>query len=349
MVCNGSRLMEGHVSSINEPNVTQDEGNAVHWLIEQAHRGYHTTEELIDRKAPNGVFITADMIEHADDYLAKIGYNGDIEYETSFNGENWEVLSRVDNIEYFPATSTLIVDDFKYGWAIVDVKRNWTLIAHAIGYCLQKQITPGRIVFRIHQPRPYHPEGRVRSWEITYDDLTILYNELNWALSNLSDKLATSPHCYKCPALATCPAARLAELNAIDASERAFEESIDNQRLSFQLDHLDKAIGFLKLRRDAYEELAIDRIRKGEIINNYTVDKELTNRTWTEKVNVELMKILTGENLSKDQLVTPKQAEKRGVHPAIIKTFTTRYEKGMKLVRIEADRKAQKLFKERIV
>jgi hypothetical protein len=343
MACNGSRLMEGQESSINEPNIVQDEGNAAHWLIEQVHKGAFQIEELIDRKAPNGTYITADIAEHAEDFLNRIGRGGLIEYETSFHGANWQVKSRTDHIWY--SYNVLHVDDFKYGWGIVEAYHNWTLIAHAIGYCTKHQVMPEKIIFNIHQPRPYHPQGRVRQWEITYPELMGLYAELNATLSNPNDILNTGPHCYKCPAIATCPAARLAELNAIDASEQAFNETVDNDHLSFQLDHLNRAAAILKLRIDAYEELALHRIKKGDIINNYAVDKEMTNTVWKDSVNAEYLKALTGKDLKQDKLVTPNQAKKLGVHELVIAANTTRHEKGVKLVRIDANKKGEKLFK----
>lgn len=345
MACIGSRLMEGHKPSINEPNVVQDEGNATHWLIEQSHKGLFDTSELVDRKAPNGIYITDYMAEHAEDYLKKIGRSGHIEYETSFHGQNWEILSRADNIEYFVSIGTLVVDDFKYGWSIVEVVKNWTLIAHAIGYCLKHQIAPQRIVFRIHQPRPYHPEGRMRVWQIDYQQLLGFYNDINQKLSNPTNELNTGSHCYKCPNIATCPAARMAALNGIDASALAFEEAIDNDRLSYEIDHAKAALKALELRKDALEELALDRIKNGQIVNNYAAEKELTNKVWKDGVNADYLKAMTGQDLRKSDLITPNQAKKRGVDEAIIDTLTTRHEKGTKLVRIDANKKAQKLFK----
>lgn len=341
MACNGSRLLEGYTSSDRDTTV-QDEGNAAHWLIEQVHGGKFTTEELIDRKAYNGVFITSTIAEDVDNFIKRIGKGGSIEYETSFRGENWEIRSRIDHIWH--SHNVLHVDDFKYGWSIVEVVGNWTLIAHAIGYCLKNQVSPEKIIMTIHQPRPYHPLGRVRSWEISYSDLLDFYNRLNHALSNLSDVLNTGPQCYKCPKIATCPAARLAELNAIDASEKAFNETIDNDHLSFELDHLKRASEIIKIRLDAYEELALDRLKKGDMITNYGTDKEWTQKVWKDTVNADLMQILTGKDLRKKDLVTPNQAKQLGVHPDVIEVYSTRHEKGLKLVRIDAAKKAEKLF-----
>lgn len=344
MACNGSYQLEGFISSDDAVNVTQDEGNAAHWLAQQIHSNQFNCEELIDRKAPNGVFITNDIAEHVEGYVNRIGRSGLIEYETSFRGANWEVRSRIDNIEH-TSENVLKVDDFKYGWAIVNVFENWTLIGHAIGYCLKHQVAPARIVFTIHQPRPFHPEGRVRSWEISYNELLSYYDILNKTLSSPEFALHTGEHCYGCKAIATCAAARKAELNAIDASEKVFEDGIDNEHLSFQLDHLSRASAVLKLRYDAYQELALHRIKKGEIVNNYSSETELTNRVWKDGYDVDFLKLMTGIDLSKKQLVTPKQAEKLGVHEDVIKTMTTRNQKGYKLVRMDANKKAEKLFK----
>ncbi len=342
MACNGSRLMVGFKPTIGTDDTVRDEGNAAHWLIEQVHKGIHQIEELVDRKAPNGIFITGEMIDHVSDYLKTIHPNGHIEYETSFKGANWEVRSRADYV--FFDCNKLYISDFKYGWSIVNPEKNWTLIAHAVGFCLTHQVAPETIHFTIFQPRSHTDEGIKRDWVINYQELLQFYNELNLTLSNPNDVLNTGENCKNCPALATCPAARKAELNGIDASEIAFENELTNAALSFKLDQLDRAIKVLKQNYEAYEEIALHRVQKGEIVNNYAIDNQLSNRGWKQNVTPELMKILTGKDLTKKQLITPAQAEREGVSKEIVAAWTERFNKGIKLTRIDVNKKVEKLL-----
>lgn len=344
MACNGSLQMGESEVIVEQDNIVRDEGIAAHWFIQQVHDGKFAAEELIDRKAPNGVYITADMVDYAEEYLNDIK-NAEVEVDTSYNGNNWQINGRTDAVGYSPTTKILTVSDYKYGWRIVEPKMNWTLISHAIGYSLAH--TDNEIktfTFKIYQPRPYHPAGRVREWSVTNEELNKLYDQLIHTLQEPSDQLCTSQHCHNCPALAICPSARRAMLNAVDISEGVYDERIDNQTLSFELDNIDRALGVLKERRKAYEELSIARIKEGQMIDNYAVDKSLTNRQFKKGITPEYIQMLTGLDIAQRKLPTPAQAEKMGLSKEVVETLVERREKGLKLVRVSANDKASKLL-----
>ena len=345
MACNGSRLMAGFVPVVERDDTTRREGDAAHWLVKEVHSGKFTAEELIERKAPNGIYIDAQMVENLSEYM-EATQGGEAEVETTFAGQGWQVNGRADKIIYDPATFTLRVPDLKYGWAIVEPEKNWTLIAHAVGWAHRFSATHRieTVVFEIYQPRPHHPISRVRTWTITGQDLLQYVDEINRVLSNPSDILNTGKHCYKCPALATCPAARAAQMNAIEASEKAFVDNIDNENLSFQLDHLTRAMEMLKQVHDAYSDLAVHRLREGTVVRNYALEKSMSNYKWPDHMKPDLLKILTGKDLTKKELVTPAQAIKMGVPKTFVEAIRTRHETGTKLVRIDANAKAAKMF-----
>lgn len=344
MACQGSRKMFRSVPPSPEGDqTTRDEGTAAHWLVAATAHGEHTLEELIDRKAPNGVYIDAMMAEHVGDYLAAIGTYGDFELETSFGTDAYRVNARADHIANYG--DVLVIDDFKYGWRIVEPEMNWTLIAHAIGYCSLGQYQPSKIMFRIYQPRPHHRDGKIRTWEITYTELAALWAQLAMALTNPSDELNTGPQCDTCPALATCPAARNASYNAIDLSATVFNENVDNTELTFHIDQLRRAQSLLEARLKASEELAVHRLRNGQVLDNYSVETSLTNRQWKDGIDVAMLQMLTGKNCAaKPKAITPAQVEKLGVDKAIVNSLSERIPTGFKLVRVSAAAKAKKIF-----
>ena len=344
MACQGSRLMEGFVSSVKDDTV-RNEGNAAHWLIQQLHGG-RAVEELTDRKAFNGVYVTPEMVENVTPYLEGIGRGGRIEYETSFRDPQgrWEVRSRADHVAYF--NRVLKVDDFKYGWSLVEPHGNWTLIAHALGFVINNPTLPvDQIILTIYQPRPHHSDGRVRSWTIDAAHLRKLYDELNAKLSNPSDLLMTGPQCKDCPAAVNCPALRKAVYNAIDAAEMAHNDGLDNAALGYVMDTINRALKILEQSKKAYDELAAHRITKGEIIDGFALENELSNRDWKEFVTPEMIAVLTGrQDLTKKKLITPKQMETAGVSEVVVNSLCERRNKGVKLVRMDANKKAEKLF-----
>ena len=346
--CNGSRLMGGAIPPIGTTdNNPRDEGIAAHHMAYEASYGSRSLRDLVGQKAHNGVFMTEEMHDYVEIYLEGISNRGELstnvmEGDTSFETASWRVNGRADQTTHIQ--DHLYIDDFKYGWGIVEPEMNWTLIAHAIGYCLIENYQPSTIVLTIHQPRPGHPDGKTRSWIIDYNRLLELYHQIDATLSNPSDELNTGAHCTKCPALSVCPAARIASMNAIEASATVHEDNLENAVLSFELDNLKRAQNALKSRFEALEELAKHRIMNGEIIENYAVDRGFGNTTWNKGVTVDMLKLMTGKDLSAGKLITPTKAMKAGVPEAIVKPLTHRPETGTKLKRVSADKKAQKIF-----
>lgn len=352
MACNGSRLMPPTLPPVADDPTARDEGTAAHYMAATAFNGERTVEEMIDRKAPNGVYMTADMAEHVNAYLSAT-----FNFPPSSNDEFASMECDVtfgDHVNYMvPVRSDFIdrrgphltVTDFKYGWRIVEPERNWSLIAAAIGFCIWKQMQPQTVTLQIFQPRPHHPDGPLRKWEISGEQLLQLYAELTHALLNPSDELRTSNHCGECPALASCPAARLAEMNCIDAADMAFTDTIDNDLLSFNLDNLYRAERMIKDRLQAFEDLAKHRLRVGQIVNNYSVKMGLGNRAWKPGISADTMRALTGiDHAAKPKLITPAEAERRGVNEAVIAAMTERPPSGIKLTRGDTSKQAEKIF-----
>lgn len=348
MNCNGSRLMSSDPRPADVENTIREEGNAAHWLASVVFNRKHTIEELTDRKAPNGVFITPEMAEHVSEYLSTVDRSSHamamMEWEYSISGNSWKVNGRLDHFSY--DGGILSIDDLKYGYTIVEPEMNWSMIAHAIGYCVTTLEIPHTIVFTVHQPRAPHYDGTVRSWTISYQQLTELYQRINWTLSNLSDTLQTGKHCYKCPAFASCPARQEAELNAIETMGLPFNRMPSDDDLATRMTLISRALEILKQSKDAYETQIIMRLKQGAVIDNYGTKDSYTNREWNEGVTPELIQAITGKDISIKKLPTPKQAENT-LSVEIVNTLARRNFKGTKLVRMSADKRAQMIFGKR--
>lgn len=343
MACNGSQLLPK--LEYGEPNrEVADEGDAIHWLIEQVHGGHFSAEELIDRKAPNGVYITPDMVEHASQFLSDAGRNGAVEAVTNHAGNGWEIRGRCDY--YKLDNTTLDVWDFKYGWKIVEPEMNWTLISHAIGLVIGGSVaTPQQIRFRIYQPRPYHRDGQVREWVIDYTKLFELYQQIDATLNNPTDQCVTGSHCYKCPSMTVCQANQVASMNSIDVAYRAFQSDVSNESLSYILTEIDRASEALKQAKDAYSDMAVSLLKKGQSIPDYSIESGKGQTRWKEGMTPEIVQMLTGVDVSKKALITPNQAKKAGVDEQTIEGLTERPNTGFKLVKVDGSKKAEKLLR----
>jgi hypothetical protein len=353
MVCNGSRKLsvdERHLEQLN--NKPRDEGIAAHYMASKCFRCEYTLDELVDRKAPNGVYMTSEMAEHVRQFLDLRNVAAppfrDIEVNTSHDfSPIWAITGKADLCE-IDARCDIHIIDFRYGWRIVEPERNWTLISHAIGFVKNHSVHPHTVIhLSIFQPRPNHPLGPLRTWKITLGTLELLNQELTQSLCSPSDQLQTSSHCGQCPAITNCPAARKAEMNAIDAIDTVYEDTLDNAQLSFNLDMLNRASTMIETRLKAFEELAKHRIKAGEIVDNYAIEMGLGNSKWKDGIDASILKAITGKDLSKPKLVTPAEAKRQGVDEITIKALSERPPIGLKLIRVNADAKATKMFGEK--
>lgn len=344
MVCNGFKSLGG-IQPFNPSTEQTDEGNAAHWLAEQVFKGAHPNE-MIGQKAPNGLFITDDMVKYCNEYLNFIKSNEcEVEIDTSYSGNNWEIRGRADYIRF--DGSCLTVADFKYGWRIVEPEMNWTLISHAIAWCIKTHYRPDKIIFMIFQPRPFHHLGTIREWEITYDKLRIYQNQLIETLENPQPVVCSGSQCYKCQSLSQCPAAQIATMNAIDIATKAFDSEINDENLSWMLTNLKRAQEVLKQSYDAYEDLALHRLKAGNSLKGYSIKQALGQTTWDKSINADFIKTMSGVDIRVEKLMTPTQAKKAGVPEDLINQCTYRPDNGFKLVNVDEQKLANKMFGEK--
>lgn len=344
MACNGSIFMTKNKKFEVDDTITE-EGNAAHYLAEQVFKGLFTADELIDRKAPNGVFITAEMADHVDGYLRDIKGKGFVEIDTSYRDTGWEVRGRADHISF--EGGVLYVDDFKYGWKIVEPDHNWTLISHAVGWMINNwgEISAVKsVVFRIYQPRPYHPRGAIRQWSISTQELMGFASEIKSALSKPEQKVLSGSHCYKCPSLASCPSTQIAAMNAIDVSEQAFDSNMSNDDLSYVLEQFSRAKDALEQFIDAAEDMLKHRLKAGQAVKGWGLQIDLGQKKWLDGVTPEFIEALTGVDVSKKSLITPNQAKKAGVLEDVVESLCDRPTKGVKLVKVDENKRAEQLF-----
>lgn len=341
MACNGSKMLSGF-EPLNTPSQVTEEGNAVHWFAEKIIRGEFSSEELIDRQAPNGIFITQEMAEHVEQYIADSkAVNGAPETDTSYKSDSWEIRGRADLIGV--KNDELHVYDLKYGWRIVEPYENWTLISHAIAIFRQRNDLQ-KIVFKIYQPRPYHPLGSIREWVITQGELHKYFENLMQTLSNPSEISVSGKHCEHCKCFTNCPAAQISLMNAIDVSRIAFDSNVSNDNLSRILENIDRAKNVLKEAEMAYTDLAFSRVKEGNVLKGYQMQNALGITTWKEGVTPEYVEMMTGKDITVKKMMTPTEAKKAGVSEDFIASHVYRPNKGFKLVKVDENKLAQKLF-----
>lgn len=343
MACPGSLFFKDLPPQ--ETNEAAKEGTAAAEYLEK-----FLTGQRIDTHASNGVAFNDDMKFYAKevaDEILPMAKNG----VTCEQQVDWQVTSTTTlkgryDVSYVN-NETLIVGDYKYGFGLVEVEYNWQLIAYAIGEVIRLNRSFENIILEIYQPRAHHEDGPFRNWLISYSTLLEYKSKIEEHVTNIENglqDLTTGPHCRYCPAATACPAFNKAYHRGVEVTQSFVQDNLDENELSYQLDLVARIEEIVKTRKQSLEQLAVHRIREGQIIPNYISEDRYGHRTWKDNINPEAIKLMTGADITETVLLSPAKAEKRGVPKKLMKTLVKRPHLGQKLKRKDMSKVGNKIF-----
>lgn len=340
MICTGS----AKYTLPEEETEAAKEGTAAHDNLEH----YFKTSTHLS-VAKNGVTIDDDMKFYTEKYASKIPENAVAEVQVEYNpAGNVYVVGHVDYHWFEDNGETLVVMDYKYGHRIVDVVENWQLMGYAIGLILKYQKNFSKIKLMICQPRPHHIDGFVRSIDVTTGDLERRYMQLADRIEKflVQPMLQTSDKCRYCPAAKeACPAFNGAFYNVIDfLHSHVLNDSISNENLSQMIKTYDRVKDIMKIKGEAIDDLAKDRLQKGEVVPGYVINKTFGNRKWKADIKPETFKAMTGMEMTKQVVKSPAEIEKEKLDEDIVEMLTEREFKGFKVQAVDTSALGDKIF-----
>lgn len=323
------------------------EGTEAHELAVEALKSW--PQKIPASKAAQ---YTEEMVEGAEFYASVIGEVRNklpgsypaIEFrsdaKTLVHEENFGTM---DCIIYKPEYG-LYIWDYKFGRYNIDVFENWQLINYA-AIAIETFNIPDEkpVVLGIIQPRGFNSDGPSRKWETTVKELRPYIDQLRLAAEESFSgfgRLLTGSHCRFCKALNQCPAARSAALDAFEFSERVrgIEPSIEE--LANELRFLKRAYKAIEYRIASVESEVEASLASGKRVPYFSLKRSPGNRFWTKdakEIN-EICKLIYGIDIQKPkEILSPAQAEKKGIPREIIDQFTDR---GMGPNKLTADKDA---------
>lgn len=348
MQCDGPVTLAEHtLPQSGELSEDQIEGNAAHRLMQMALLSEPDCSQFVGQTVNDNYIITDDMAEYLQPHVDWIKLQDQFYTEQPASWFPWgddriTVAGRADIIGV--SGNDLHVHDLKYGWRVVEPKNNWTLISHAIGWCIANGFQPDNVHFTIHQPRPWHAEGSIRTWSINVNQLQNLKNAIRDRLSAIGNTITTGTHCYRCPVAHACPSVRLAALAAVDVSVSSAGEPLDGSQLGHELALLERAKQVLDIRYKSLSAQAEGLMRAGNVVTGYGLEYAYGRDAWNKGVDAETVKLLTGVDVSTASLLTPKQAIKKGASEDIIAQLSGKPSRGFKVVPMDIQAQAKKLF-----
>lgn len=351
-----------------EPSDDTLAGEASHWLGEtliQMGAVMHVTpdirEGLVDSQAPNGVIISDEMFEaaweYANDVVREIkqhpGAVWAVEYHIKAPSIHAESFGTTDAFLYDAQDHRLIVWDYKFGHKIVEAFENWQGINYVAGLfemlgidgVLDREL---RVDIRIVQPRAFHRDGAIRSWRMLGHELRGYFNQLsNAAHEALSDRARTrsGEHCIYCNARHACQAALDAGLGMFEAVNKPVPSELTPEQLGTQLAIVKRARKQLEYLESGYGQQLMSLIRSGKNVPGWAVEQGVGNREWAKPIE-EVLQLgsLLGVDLREPvKLVSPAQAEKKGIDKSVIAAFVERKPAGLKIVP-DNNKKAREVF-----
>jgi hypothetical protein len=240
--------------------------------------------------------------------------------------------------------------DFKYGWGLVDEWENEQGILYLLGlWNLNPDIIPEpkRFIFRLVQPRPYCPRGRVREYSF---DWTTMQSHVGRIRAKVQDALSSNPtlksgpHCRDCTALLHCPAATDMAAKGLDTSTLYHGINLSPEALGREYDHLLKAKEVINHRLTVLKEQMFSTIGSGKNIPGWAIDNVPGRKTWTVPPDrVVALGDMFGIDLRKPSCLTVAQTLKLKKIPEETVMMLVKQSGKMDLIKDDG-RKARQIF-----
>lgn len=334
-----------------------DEGDAAHWVNTQAIRNVWP---MPGTRAPNEVAVTDEMLEGAEVWLGAIAdaRSDDEHVEHHVKGTRVHATLNEGTPDFWslrvtPSGTVLRVADYKFGHEHVEAFENYQLVNYAslildtIGVNGQADQMIA-VELQVVQPRSYHRDGPVRMWRLpTAADLRAYIGHLRNAADRATapDPLASvGSHCKHCPGRHACQALQSCALSAVDRSASSVPVELPPHAVGVELRALTRAAALLNARLTGLQEQALALIRRGERVPFFGVEQGSGRERWARPIpEVLAVGEAMGFKLGKPDAITPTQARKLGMDPAIVAAFAERPVGELKLVPDDGA-KARKVF-----
>jgi len=323
------------------------EGNAAHWVFAEMLAGRPVLEGM---QAPNGVFITDEMIEGGE--LVVDTVRARIPAGTVLHVEEPVAIARIhaqcwgtpDIWAFYGATLEVI--DYKFGHRFVDEYENDQGVAYTAGILdhLADMLGKGaglldqviKVNFTVIQPRCFYKGAPVRTWTVMASDLRGHINQLAGAaeLALMPNPPAvTNAECRDCPGRHACPALQQAAYSDAEFATRSSPVELAPAAASLELRMMEHALNRLQSRVEGMREAVSTYIRQGHAVPWHRAEQGYGRTQWTIPAEqVVAMGSLMGVDLSKTGAKTPTQAKKAGVDEAVIKAYSVTPLGSLKLV-----------------
>lgn len=254
-----------------------------------------------------------------------------------------QVWGTADFYLHAARVSTLVIRDLKTGYLLVEPDDEQLLLyAWGVIEKLQLNVAELQVDLGVVQPRGFHRKGPIRTAAMRATDLKHRVMKLREAATANVDgtgALTAGEHCRNCRARARCPAAQQLGPALLQLSTQALPSEPTPTEAGQLLRWTRRALKHLEQMEKAYAGEVEGHVRAGVVVPGWAMEPTYArSKEWTRpEPDVRLLGQMFGADLSKPGLVTPTQAEKKGIPAEIINGYCTRPQTGVKLTEVSDD------------
>jgi len=342
--CLGFTKIAAEVEKPREKSEAQLRGSACHSLVESwLGIGRHGERADVVGSQFNGVVVTADMYDWCMVYysvarkLAAESVKSGVETRLVFSPIDPRCSGKVDFWSMSPR-GVLTVVEFKTGARSVDPRGNLQLMMYAAHLLGGSAVEIERVELIVVQPSAYDGDGPVRVWSAEPETIRAEMDRITArAIAAKSDSVecTTGPHCARCDYRHVCPALEAAQGYTLAVVAQASPWAVTPGGLSAELRVLQEAAELLKARVTGLEAEATSRLKGGEYIPGYGLERSSGRVKWTvPDAQAIAIASMMGHDIAKPPAaITPKQAAAAGLNTEVIDGISERSEGSLKLVR----------------
>lgn len=292
--CVGYATLSASISAIptdEADNEVRDDGIACHWLAAEIFEGRLAT---VGSFAPNGRELTQEMFDACEDYvdhLRALPFNVTVEQMLPVSSFIPGCCDGTpDAIGYFIEELLVDVHDLKFGFRPVEVWENLQLLIYAYTKAMMlrsRGFPVERLRLNIHQPRIPHPDGTVRTWNVTLAEVEPIVAMLKQrAMANYGPDPQCTPgdHCRDCESAHGCRALQAAAGRAAEISYSATPFELTDGELAYELANLMLAQKVLESRITGLSTQAEHSLRRGHLVPGFAMEPSATRLRWIEGV-----------------------------------------------------------------
>lgn len=338
---------------VNRAHPVTLEGNAAHDLCAMMlTHGLKPMESHIGLKI-KGVAITREMWRDCEFYARDIfsisKTDLHIEERVSAAVIHSSLFGTADCWYYDTATKTLYLWDFKYGYTIVDAVGNTQLAAYAASIMDNLGLidTETNLVLTIIQPRAYKL-NLIDRWELKGHGLRKIINQLKNAAQENIHGLGVNcvgDWCKYCNARLHCGDFNNYVENLRFTIERRGLVNLNDTDLPEYYGRVKELKEKSEWLLNGVSQIVESKLMKGGKVGNYALEPKRGRRNWAfDKDVIKNAANLMGVDISDNKILTPYQAQLKGLDINVINQFTKTESYGFNIVEKEYSRERE-IFK----